>query len=199
MNAKERNFIGASDAPTLLGLGDQTEDDLAARILHGVERDVSPDSRARMDRGTREEPRLLAAYEAIYGVKLDRPGTIAHPRHPLIRATPDGMHARVVVECKTRNKWAQNTKDPAKKFGLGGTSDIPAQYAAQVQFQMAVLDAPKAIVWVSFGEDLDDGSWRMDWLAPYPVERDEEMGANLIFLAVDFLRRRIEGAQRGAA
>ena len=199
----KRDFIGASDIPILLGLDPyNTEEDLVARILHDIQKEKSPELQAMADRGTKAEPGLLSSYEAVFGVLLERKFRQAHPEYPFIGAAPDGVwlpDRRVLVECKTRHRRAQMAKDPAKKFGWAGSADVPAKYAAQCQLQMECCDADECQMWVAFGEDLEDGSWRTDWLARYVLPRDRDFGANLVAVAVDFWTRRIAPFRAEAA
>lgn len=83
------------------------------------------------------EPHLMQFYAERTGRVVQQPGTLRHPKDPLVIATPDGVTSRpgepdMVLEAKCPG-WRG-----AGAFGEPGTDQIPDHYLAQVTWEMAV-------------------------------------------------------------
>jgi putative phage-type endonuclease len=117
------------------------------------------------------ERTMLTWYSATRGVDLGYFGTLEHPEHPWLLATPDAavFGQRVVVE--------------AKNVGLrmgGDWADGPPIYVTiQATIQMEVCDADACDVVVSIG-----GAPPM----VHRLHRDRELGAALIAVCWEFYR-----------
>lgn len=188
----ERNYLGSSDAAAILGIDPwKTDEDVARRILEGIEPERDEASLKRMKWGTRLEDDVLDAFAEERGMVVERwSGKVeAHPRHPFIACKPDAMAwpvaARVgsfgdVVEAKT----ALPFPGPMKKWkDADGNLKVPENYATQcMHLLMCVPSAPRCWVPVLFGLE------RFEVLC---VERDEEFIRDLEAAEVAFWNTRI--------
>jgi putative phage-type endonuclease len=148
-----------------------------AKVGAAPERDSAP-----MRWGNRLEAVIADAYAEERGVTLASPGTLRHPEHEYVLATPDrialdadGRWARV-VEIKTAG--FRSSED----WGPEGTSDVPEDYLCQVQWQMLVTGLPVAdLVVLIAGQD-----YRV-----YTIQRDDELIALLLQAAQQFWERHV--------
>jgi len=127
-----RKTLGASDAPIALGLSPyRTPRDLALD-----KKGKLPDSEQSKyaERGQILEKYVAMAYSQITGIEdLAEYGTVVHPDHEWMSATPDrGIDQIGLLEIKTVNKWA------ADDYGDSNTEDIPDTAFIQAQHQLAV-------------------------------------------------------------
>lgn len=128
------------------------------------EQDENPFSRVHLDVGNAVEPVIIDLWEAKFGREVIRqdderhPGTVRHPKYPMIAATPDGLLDDTGLECK----WCGSRR--RRDWGRSGT-EIPDYYLPQVQISMEVFDRPTWHV-----AALVDGSPRF-----YLVERDQAL------------------------
>jgi putative phage-type endonuclease len=127
------------------------------------------------ERGNFFEPAMLSWYAYrwyAYRTKqtLRYPGTLRHPKHNVVIATPDAATDRCGVEAKapSRRTWHQ--------WGEPGTDDVPEHYALQATFEAAVLGLPSVDVVTVLDDDL----------AVFPVRFDEELFAALLGIAERF-------------
>lgn len=141
MSDERRMTVGASDVPAILGLSPwQTPVEAWARLTGLVGR--TPGNNATR-RGQIIEPALLWHYAKTRGVEVTPgPGIDESPivapdgwRH----CRPDGIASDgLLVEAKTTRRW--------DAWGPDGTDQIPVYYAAQVAWQLSVMDAERAAV-----------------------------------------------------
>ncbi len=131
--------------------------------------------------GKRLEPVLLAYYAETTGHTLDCESvTRRHPDHPWALATVDGLVVVDDGDDNIRPAWIVEAKTAdwkvADQWGEEGTDQIPEQYLCQVQWQMFVLDLPRADVVALVGKD-----WRI-----YTVMADAGFQAFLFVSAQQF-------------
>lgn len=127
-----------------------------------------------LERGTYLEDGFLAWYAARFRRHLiEKPGTLVHPVHPIVIATPDAVADRTcVVEIKAPN-WRTGAD-----WGEPDTDQIPDYYQPQPQWEMAVTGTKEADV-VAFL----DGDIRR-----FRVQFDEELFGALLEQAERFWR-----------
>ena len=126
-----------------------------------------------MMRGILLEKPILAWYVHDTGRTVLDTGTLRHPEHPLIIATPDGVsiptgeerlggvydaERDVVVEVKCPS-WRSG-----KQWGEPGTDEIPAYYYPQVMWEMAVTGLKSTHVVAFLGDQplIYNVPWRQD-------------------------------------
>lgn len=129
--------IGGSEIAAVAGLSPYSRPiDVYLRKV-GLAGDIPPSHH--LDRGTFLEPGIIAWYSKTYGREVKDVGTLVHPKHPVVIATPDGL-----ATCKeSGERFALEVKCPsfhaAQQWGAPGTDEIPDAYRAQAIWQMAVL------------------------------------------------------------
>jgi len=81
------------------------------------------------------------------GATVELPGTLVHPRYPIVRATPDGLvrAAAKVVEIKCPRF--------ADAWGEDGTQDFPQHFWPQLIWEMAVSGMERADLVVLIGHE----------------------------------------------
>ena len=81
------------------------------------------------------------------GATVELPGTLVHPRYPIVRATPDGLVrvAAKVVEIKCPRF--------ADAWGEDGTQDFPQHFWPQLIWEMAVSGMERADLVVLIGHE----------------------------------------------
>ncbi len=166
MNATERlewlesrrAGIGSSDVAPVLGMSPwQTPLDIYLSKVQPAS-GAMPKSPP-LEWGTRAEPMIAGAIIDHYGWKLGKMGTLTHPKHSFIIASPDRVNEdSEIIEIKTSGR--------GDGWGEAETGDIPQYYWLQVQHLLACMrSAPCCWVFVLIGGN----DFRR-----YRIERDEE-------------------------
>lgn len=86
------------------------------------------------ERGITLEVDAIELYEALYGVKIQRPGFITNIKYPNAGCSPDGIVEKTLIEIKA-------FKD---KKHLKSKEDIPPEVMAQIQFNMMICESELA-------------------------------------------------------
>lgn len=132
-------------------------------------------SNAAMQWGTETEPQARAAYEWRTGCDVELVGFVDHPVYPMAGASPDGLIGdKGLIEIKCPN--------PATHVDTLLSEKIPVKYIKQIQFQMICTNR-EWCDYVSFDPRMPEG---ME-LFIRRVERDDEMGTDLDYMAREFL------------
>ncbi len=210
---ERKKHIGASDAPTVLGLTPswRTARELAQEKLG--QRAAAADSPV-LRRGRVLEPLVKALFTRERGLEVAPAPMFVHEQYSWMSATPDGLVCEdgeeVLLECKTasrynRQEWV-DVWDENEEYDM-----VPLRYWVQVQHQLAVTGKNRAWVGVLFaGDDLfallvalaDQGYSTGELLALVQevaefrvlrVERDQEFIARLIRVEDEFWSRLEEG------
>ncbi|MCC7542473.1 MAG: YqaJ viral recombinase family protein [Deltaproteobacteria bacterium] len=131
--------VGSSDVAPILGLSPWREPVEVWAQLVGLLPRYGSDATAEQRRGHIIEPALVGHYARTRGVELVPGPPITEP--PIV--APDGWRAcrpdattpdrRLVVEAKTTRRW--------DGWGPEGSDGVPVHYAAQVAWQLSVMDA----------------------------------------------------------
>lgn len=171
--AARRTGIGASDAWRLFA-----EPYALWADKSGLVEDADLSDVERIQWGNLLEPVVLAELGRRASVVVEGSGYLFRSRaHPWAMTTLDGV-ARVgdglPVECKTASAWL------AEEWADGA----PPRYRWQVQHQMLVTGAPRALLGCLLGGQRLVWSW---------VERDESMIATLTVTGAEMWRRIVEG------
>lgn len=177
--------VGSSDVPAILGLSPWTSPTKTWARLTGLIPRYDSDGTAATRRGRILEAALLDEWARLRQPLGRTPGpTLAEEP-----ATRDGWKAArvdmlavledgpVIVEAKTTRGW--------DGWGEDGTADVPVYYAAQVAWQMHVLDIDRAEV-VAYCP-LDDG------LRIYPLARNAKVEAALVGKVTRWMERHVWG------
>jgi len=133
--AWRRAGIGASDAPTIMGVSPWGTPYKLWCDKTGLTPLVDSNSWA-TDRGNELEPMARADYELMHG--LDMPVVLAaHAEYPFLRASLDGYNAehKIILEIK-----CPGAADHASAAG----GKVPDKYFPQLQHQLLVTGAAKA-------------------------------------------------------
>lgn len=161
--AERVHFVGASEAAAVLELDDfKTPLD----VYWAKVEPVVDEGSVYTEIGNALEPVILRRYAIERGVVvLPSPGSVRHPKHPMVAATPDGLVAgqRRGIEAKA----PVTAKSKAKWFDEHGEPTVPDTYFVQCQMQCEVCDLD-AVDLVA----LIDGE-----LVVREIERDRELGA----------------------
>lgn len=156
-HAWRRAGIGASEMPILLGVGPsrRTVQSLWREKVDGpaAERDNGA-----MRRGRDLEAQARRAAERMLG-HLFEPACVEWPAWPVLRASVDGITFDggdvLEVKCPMAPKWA----------AIARAGEPPPEYVVQVQHQLLVTGAARAIIWC-----WDPRHGGMHWaIAPDPV------------------------------
>lgn len=138
---------------------------------------VEDENSAVMDRGTYLERGIRDWYCAKTGATVTDVGTVVHPSHPLVIATPDG-----IADLGNGNVRGLEIKAPTwrtfRNWGYEGTDNIPEWYIPQCTWEAAVLGIPLVDVAADLGDHL--GIWT--------VKFDEELFGRLREIAEKFWR-----------
>lgn len=175
--------IGASEVAAVLGLSPWAGPfDVWARIVHGVEKDESPE----MAVGRYLESAVLGWYRDKTGHSVSRGGGMVHGEHDWLSATPDawfiGPGCHGLVEAKTardRDQWGADESD-----------EVPVYYAAQCQAQMAVTGEARVDVPVLFTQSYQFGL--------YVVRRDDAVITLVLRQLGEWWQRHIVGGEMPA-
>ena len=167
-----RTGISASDAGAVLGLSPFTTQADVWAIKVGI-KDEDPENNY-MEWGKRLEAVVLDKYSDVMGVEAEQwtQGTLVHPEHATILATPDAMATETkgdedfawLVEVKTCGSWDD--------WGEPGTDEVPKSYLVQVMQQMEVCDIDRC--------DIAVLNVRAREFRVYHVMRDKKAGARLM-------------------
>lgn len=124
----------------------------ADKVGEGPDAPDDTESNRHIERGVFLEQGMLQWYAFRTGRRVETPGTIIHPQHPLVIATPDGISygdgPPRVVECKCPD-WPA-----AKHWGEQGTGQIPSYHQPQIQWELAVTGLQQADVIALLDGDL---------------------------------------------
>lgn len=134
--------------------------------------------------GERVEPILRAHYAELHGVRLEIPGTLAHPDVPWMMATPDAIVYPLGertplkgLECKQHN-WRV-----AWQYGAPGTDEIPLYELCQCAWSQAVTGLERWDLIAVLGASP----------AEFIIDRDEELIGQLRERAERFLVDNVRG------
>jgi putative phage-type endonuclease len=163
--------VGASESPSVLGIGYKSRDDLLEEKVTGISANGENEHTRR---GKKYEPEARAAYESVYSWPM-RPVCVVHDDLPFIKASLDGLREdrQLVLEIKVP------TKANYEKVLADG---IPDYWTAQIQHQLLVTRAPLAhlVVYRPKGR-ADRARYKV-----LPVEADPETQALLLDALVTF-------------
>lgn len=127
-----KNYVGASDAPIIMGLSPwKTPYQLYEEKISN-EVDMSPPS-ASAERGKMMEPIARSEYEKYTGISVS-PAMVYHPEILYMSASLDG-----ISEDKKRAVEIKNVK--AEYHDLAKNGKVPEIYYPQLQHQLAILFA----------------------------------------------------------
>jgi putative phage-type endonuclease len=196
---RRRNYMCASDAAAALGLSRWKSPLELCQEKWGEVEDKDPSEA--MIRGQKLESLVLDMYHHRTDHAIVGESFVVSDEHEWMAATPDGMDIEEgpLLQVKTVTAYIRN------QWGESGSQDIPEEVMLQVQHEMCVTGADMDIVVVLFGSTdvfrmlviLKDGEMPADDLrgiaarmddddgcgleyAVYPIERDEEIIADLL-------------------
>lgn len=134
--------VGSSDVAAILGLSARRKPvEVWAGMTGLLPRYNLADTRSQA-RGRIIEPALVAHYARESGITLEPGPPITSP--PIVApdgwrsCRPDATGPGLVVEAKTTRWW--------DGWGDDGTDQVPIDYAAQVAWQLSVMDADKGVL-----------------------------------------------------
>lgn len=175
-------FLGSSDIAAILGLSPWATayDVWLEKTERIVDSEWDTDHAKRLRRGNRMEPLIIEMLQEERDV-------FVHARN--VRAFHDDYD---FLGCQIDYTYVYHSDSPGTSVGNGevksvdpraahewgpdGSQEIPAHYAAQIMYALAVTGRQKATIAALIGDDL----------RCYRFERDEELCAALIQKAVDF-------------
>lgn len=173
---RRRHGLGSSDMPRVVGVSP-----------HGGPIDVYLDKLGLSEHeetietwcGNELEEAIAHLYEERADTGLTQGQTLVHPRHAWALATPDRWRddAGGLVEIKLVGAGMLHLWRPGVQLADGYWTGLPAHVEVQVQWQLEVCDVERADVAALLGGT----DFRI-----YPVERDRELGADLLALGEDF-------------
>lgn len=177
---QRRSGIGGSEIAAVVGMSP-----FASPIQVWMEK-TQGERRAQNERmrlGDLLEPVVLALYADRTGAELrTEVGTLTHPAHAHVLATPDA------VACRGEEEWLLEAKACTWRkrieWGEPGTDEVPPHYLLQVQWTMAVTGLARADVAVLFGGET---------LEIYTVYGDPELQAWLIEESGHWWAKHVEG------
>lgn len=138
---ERRRSLGASEVAAVMGLSKWSTPLSVYKAKHGAASDIDP---LIAWLGHRDEPTIAEWIEKFSGLKLDlRMGCMARrDDFPMLHATFDRLTADgIPVQLKTAHEFMSHKWDEG----------IPTEYRVQVQAEMFVADAPRALVVVRIG------------------------------------------------
>jgi putative phage-type endonuclease len=146
---QRRQTLGASEVPAVLGL-DRYKSPLDVYLSKkGLVPSFAGNDHTEW--GLRMEPAIRQKVADVLNLDtIEQRGTLIHPEHSWVSATPDGEFEydgwHTVLEMKNK------TERQAIYWGPSGTDEIPHDVAAQAHWQMFVTGAERAIVAVLLGK-----------------------------------------------
>ena len=137
---ERRSSVGASEVASVMGLSQWATPLDVYKSKHGVDRPFDPLIALLGHEAERTLSRWLVE---LSGLNPDlSPGFMARSvEHPFIHATPDRMWGDIPVQIKTAHEFTSHKWDEG----------IPTEYRVQVQTEMLVLGAPRALLVVQIG------------------------------------------------
>lgn len=137
---ERRSSVGASEVAAVMGLSQWATPLDVYKSKHGVDRPFDPLIALLGHEAERTLSRWLVE---LSGLNPDlSPGFMARSvEHPFIHATPDRMWGDIPVQIKTAHEFTSHKWDEG----------IPTEYRVQVQTEMLVLGAPRALLVVQIG------------------------------------------------
>lgn len=178
---RRRQTLGASEVPAVLGL-DRYKSPLDVYLSKkGL---VPPFAGNEFTEwGLRMEPAIRGKVADVLGLTdIVQRGTVIHPRHEWVSATPDGefeldgLHH--VLEMKNK------TERQAVYWGPSGTDQVPHDVAVQAHWQMLTTGADRAAVAVLLGKQ----DFRL-----YFLDRDVEIADSIFARCEEFWTTNILG------
>lgn len=173
--------IGASETAALMGLDKYRGPSAIWARKMGITQDAES---YHVKRGNFLEPALRSWASDSIGIDfVPCASTLTSPTHPLVLATPDGIHASVRLPGDVVGVDSTlELKAPGRRTEHEwGDTDAPDRYVVQVVQQMLVTDACQG-----FLAALVDGDLRV-----YPVARDAELEGVIIETIERFWRDHI--------
>lgn len=171
-----RNFLGASEAGSVLGLSKYRTPLALWMQKRGMIPPDPPSIPARA--GNALEELVISLFEEKTGLSVgDRQKEFLSPSHPYLACHVDGLvDEPAIIEAKT-------TGGP-EGWGEDGSSDVPFVYIAQTAVQMHLSGLDQVYLPVLIG--------RSDFRI-YRIERDLELEALIIPRLVDFWEKNVLG------
>lgn len=144
--------------------------------LRKTRRVPPPEENHHMKRGRHLEPGIAAWWaEEVGATNVREPGTLVHPKHPVVIATPDRLAElsaqQIVAEIKAPGFFARG-------WGAPGTDEIPHHIRAQTHWEMAVSGVKLCHVAAVLDGDV----------AIYPIHWNGTYFGNLLEVAERFWR-----------
>lgn len=130
------------------------------------------------------EPVVRADYAARHDLRVEVPGTLAHPDRPWMMSTPDGIcHRRAAPSPCQGLEIKCHTWRVAHLYGRPGSDEIPLWELCQVAWSQAVtgLERWDLVAFID-GQPTD-----------YTIDRDEDLIAGLIEQCERFLVDNVRG------
>ena len=195
---RRRSYMCASDAAAALGMSKWKSPLELCMEKWGEVEDKDPSEA--MIRGQKLEALVLDMYHHRTDHAVVGESFVVSDEHDWMAATPDGMdlEAGPLLQIKTVSAFIRD------QWGESGSQDIPEEVMLQVQHEMCVTGADTDIVVALFGsqdvfrmlviltdgemptddlrgiaERMDDSECSLEY-AVYPIERDEEIIADLL-------------------
>lgn len=181
MNPTATITVGSSDVASILGISPWSSPSKTWARLTGLVPRYDSNGTAQTRRGRILESALLDEWARIReplgrtpGPRIDEDPVIVDGwkscRVDMLAVMPDGE--RIIVEAKTTRSW--------DGWGADGTPDVPVYYAAQVLWQMHVMDIDRCEL-VAYSP-LDD-DFRV-----YPIERRRDVEAKVVARVEKWMR-----------
>ena len=129
--AHRKNYIGASDAPIIMGLSPWcTPYELWQRKLGLI---PEQEQNYAMTRGSALEPESIRIFQEKHGIDVF-PAVIYHKEHSFLMASLDGISLDRKTCCEVKNPMGVHSHNIAM------SGNVPDMYFCQVQMQMACED-----------------------------------------------------------
>lgn len=174
--AARTRYIGASDAPGVLGLS-RWDTPLRVWAEKTGTLPLEQDENIAAEAGDALEPLVIRLFERKTGKKVERVSeTLTHPNYEFIKANLDGVISAedAVFEAKTASAYKADEWDG---------EDVPNEYVLQVQHQLAVTGKSHGYIAVLIGNH--DFRWKR-------IDRDNGLIKEMIAREVDFWVRFVE-------